>query len=55
MAATEWKQINAQDKDKYERLSLSFKTVKVNELTDIPKNKLIARHTKRLVEEVGRP
>ena len=49
-AATEWKEISFQEKEKYESYSTS---IKVDKLTDLQKDKLILRHTKRLVEEVS--
>ena len=52
-AATELKKISLQEKEKYERLSTSLKNIEVDKLTDLQKDKLILRHTKRLVEEVS--
>lgn len=52
-AATEWKEISLQEKEKYEMLSTSIKNIEVDKLTDPQKDKLILRHTKRLVEEVS--
>ena len=53
-AATDWKKINLEDKEKYEKLSTSVKNVEVDKLTELQKDKLISRHKKRLVEEVSR-
>ena len=45
-AAREWKELNKEEKDEYERLSVNEKTVNVEKLTDEQKGKLVKRHTK---------
>ena len=51
-AAREWKEINKEEKDEYERLSVDVKTVDVDKLNDEQKGKLVKRHTKQLLEQV---
>ena len=52
-AATEWREISLEKKEKYESLSTSVKNIEVDKSTDLQKDKLISRHMKRLVEEVS--
>ena len=46
------RELNKEEKDEYERLSVNEKTVNVEKLTDEQKGKLAKRHTKQLLEQV---
>lgn len=52
LASAAWKEVGENEKKKFKSSADAMKSVKINLLSDEQKGKLIARHKKKLLEEV---